>query len=569
MKLAKTAGFCWGVERALDIALDTANEATGPVFTHGPLIHNPQTVDLLKEKNVHVSDVNGTPASGGLLVIRAHGISPQVRERLRGSGAAIRDATCPLVAKVHGIIRKHSRQGAFTVIIGERGHPEVEGHMGYAEAGSRLVTGLEDVEKLPPFDGGVVVVAQTTINMGEWGHVVDALQAKYPQAQMFNTICDATEVRQEEVRKLAPGVDLMVVVGGRNSGNTNRLAEVAREAGAEAILIETEREIDPAFLQKFGRIGVTAGASTPDWMIRRVVNRIEAIPDPRAGARGWLFQGLKTLSRANVLLMLTAALGSVAAQALGGYPRSGTLVAVAALYIFCLHTLNRCASYEADRYNEPNRALFYERHRGALVAASAAAGLGALALGAWVSPAAAVTLAAGLVLGVFFSLRLEPRALGVGRVLNFPASKALVVTAGWTVTLALLPAVAFPDRAGPAGWVAALFVFGLVLFRAGLIELRDVQGDRIVGKRTLPIVLGKEQTEAILGALLAALAAVLWASAVQGMAAAPAAWAMILPVAYSGLSMWMFKRRILGHGGLTEAAVDLHLILAGLLALSA
>ncbi|MBI3129628.1 MAG: 4-hydroxy-3-methylbut-2-enyl diphosphate reductase [Candidatus Tectomicrobia bacterium] len=568
MKLAKTAGFCWGVERALDIALDTANEASGPVFTHGPLIHNPQTVELLKEKNVHVSDPAGTPGSGGLLVIRAHGISPQVRERLRGSGAAIRDATCPLVAKVHGIIRKHSRQGAFTVIIGERGHPEVEGHTGYAEAGSRLVTCLEDVEELPPFGGEVVVVAQTTINMGEWGHVVDAIQAKYPQAQMFNTICDATEVRQEEVRKLAPDVDLMVVVGGRNSGNTNRLAEVAREAGAEAVLIETEAEIDPGFIQRFKRIGVTAGASTPDWMIRRVVNRIEAIPDPRASLRDRLSQGLKVLSRANVLLMLTAGLGAVAAQALGGFPRSGALVAVAALYLFCLHTLNRCTSYEADRYNEPNRSMFYERHRGLLIGASALAGAAALGLAAWVSPPAAALLAAGLVLGLFFSLRLEPRALKMGRVLNFPASKTMVVTAGWTVTLALLPAAAFPDRAGPGAAVAALFVFGLVLFRAGLVELRDIQGDRIVGKRTLPIVLGKEQTEAFLGAVCAALAVLLWAGAANGHVAAPVGWAMLAPVAYSGLSLWLFKRRILGHGGLTEAAVDLHLVLAGLLALA-
>jgi len=206
VKLAKTAGYCWGVERALDIALDTANEASGPVFTHGPLIHNPQTIELLKEKNIWTSDPKGSTENGGLLVIRAHGISPQVRERLRSSGAAIRDATCPLVAKVHGIIRKHSRQGATTIIIGEEGHPEVEGHMGYAEAGSHLVTSLEDVERLPDIPGEVVVVAQTTINMGEWGHVVDALQAKYPQARMFNTICDATEVRQEEVRKLAPEV---------------------------------------------------------------------------------------------------------------------------------------------------------------------------------------------------------------------------------------------------------------------------------------------------------------------------------------------------------------------------
>ena len=567
VKLAKTAGFCWGVERALDIALDTANGTSSDVLTHGPLIHNPQTVELLEQKSVYVSDPQQTPSSTSLVVIRAHGISPQVRDRLRGSGAGIRDATCPLVAKVHGVIRKHSRMGAFTVIIGEEGHPEVDGHKGYAEAGSHLITCMDDVAGLPDIgDRPVVVVAQTTINMREWKDVEEAIYRTYPQAQMFNTICDATEVRQEEVKKLAPDVDLMVVVGGRNSGNTNRLVEVAKEAGADSILIETEDEIDEKFLQQYNNIAVTAGASTPDWMIRRVVNRIEAIPDPNPSIFDKIFDFLKVLSRANALLFVSALLGSIAIAKLGGFSLSMKIAATAGLYLFAAHTINRCVSYEADRYNEPNRALFYEKHKPVLLTLAGTAALASIAFGVSISYLTGGIMVTGLVWATFCSLKLESRAL-VGQVMNLPVLKILVLTLGWTFSMAILPALA-DYQAISTGWFVSIFVaFGLIFFRTGLMELRDIQGDRIVGKRTLPIVFGKAQTEAIMGTICAALAVVLVVACLNGWVAPAFGYMMLVPVIYAGACLFLYTRKILGHGGLMEVAVDQIFIIAGVLAL--
>lgn len=567
VKLAKSAGFCWGVERALDIVLDSANESNGPVFTHGPLIHNPQTVNLLEKKNITAYDPSGAPSDNGLLVIRAHGISPQVRDTLRTSGAGIRDATCPLVAKVHGIIRKHSRLGAHTIIIGEEGHPEVEGHMGYSEAGYTLVTCAEDLKEIPEDIEDVIVVAQTTINMGEWSDVVETLNIQFPQAQMFNTICDATEVRQDEVRWIAPDVELMVIVGGRNSGNTARLAEVAREEGATSLLIETEEEIDPAFLQKFKSIGVTAGASTPDWMIRRVVNCIESIPDPQPHFPDKIIQGLKVLSRSNILLLLAASMASIATLTLGGFPVDARLVALIALYLFSMHTMNRCMNFEADRFNEPSRAQFYEKYRGYLFAVSGVAGGLSLVLGLAWPPLVMAILIAGFALSVFYSLRLEPRTLRVRSMVNFPASKSLVVTGGWTVALAFIPALAYPESLG-AGWVVALvFAFCMTLLRLGIIELRDIQGDRIVGKRTLPIVIGKNQTEDLLWVLCVALGVVLVAGIMNGWVGQGIGLAMLVPVIFAILAMWQYQKKVIGHSGLTEAIVDMQFICAGSLAL--
>ncbi len=567
VKLAKTAGFCWGVERALDIALDTADKTSSEVLTHGPLIHNPQTVELLEQKSVIASDPEETPSNTSLVVIRAHGISPQVRARLKGSGAGIKDATCPLVAKVHGVIRKHSRMGAFTVIIGEEGHPEVDGHRGYAEAGSHLITSIEDVAGLPDIgDRPVVVVAQTTINMREWKDVEEAILRKYPQAQMFNTICDATEVRQEEVKKLAPDVDLMVVVGGRNSGNTNRLVEVAKEAGADSILIETENEIDEKFLQQYNNIAVTAGASTPDWMIRRVVNRIEAVPDPSPNFFDKVFNFFKVLSRANALLFVSALLGSIAIAKLGGFSLSIKIAATAGLYLFTAHTINRCVSYEADRYNEPNRALFYEKHKPVLMTLAGTAALVSIAYGVSISYLAGGIMVAGLVWATFCSLKLESRAL-VGQVMNFPVLKILVLIVGWTFSLAVLPALADFQAISMAWFVSIFVAFGLIFFRTGLMELRDIQGDRIVGKRTLPIVFGKAKTEMLMAATCVALAVVLVIACLIGWVAPAFGYAMLIPVIYAGACLYWHIRKILGHSGLMEVAVDHIFIIAGVLAL--
>jgi 4-hydroxy-3-methylbut-2-enyl diphosphate reductase len=229
--------------------------------------------------------------------------------------------------------------------------------------------------------------------------------------------------------------------------------------------------------------------------------------------------------------------------------------------------MNRCTSFEADRYNEPNRAFFYEKNRGILVKASVVAGLVSLGLGVVLSFTVVVVLFIGSMLGAFYSLRMEPRALNVGKVLDFPASRTVVVTVGWVVSLALLPALANPELVGAAWPIAILFAFGMTLMRSGLMELRDIQGDQIVGKRTLPILLGKEQTEVMLACVCAAMAVMLVSGVVNGWVASSIGIAMLVPVIISGLGIWLYKKKIIGHSGLTEAVVDLQFISAGIVAL--
>jgi (E)-4-hydroxy-3-methyl-but-2-enyl pyrophosphate reductase len=275
VKLATTAGFCMGVRRAMEMALAAANKDQGPLFTYGPLIHNRQVLDLLELKNVTaVDDVTGIEK--GVLLIRAHGIPPQQRKVLKSSPLKIIDATCPRVAHVQALIRYHTKKGYTPVIAGDKDHAEVIGLMGYSEGKAHVINSPNEVLNLPVTDK-LFIVAQTTQNEQVYDEIVDAVKKRYPDALIFDTICESTRQRQKEVKALAEDVDGIVVVGGYHSGNSRRLAQVSEATGTPTFHIETEKDLVKEDFSSMEVIGVTAGASTPNWMIKNVVKEIEAI----------------------------------------------------------------------------------------------------------------------------------------------------------------------------------------------------------------------------------------------------------------------------------------------------
>lgn len=278
--MAKSAGFCWGVSRAFEKVMKIVEQTGGPkpVYTYGPLIHNPQAVSVLEQKGIRVLK-EIPPKLDGTVVIRTHGVPPQERKRLESAGAVICDATCPDVAIIQGRVRKHINQGYFIIIIGDREHPEVKALLGFAEKSGTCVISAEEVLKLPEDLPKVCVVSQSTQQHSKFEELVALIRERYPQAVVFDTICRSTSIRQEEVRLLAREVDAMVVVGGRNSSNTNRLAEISREIGTPTFLIESDEEIEPKKFMEFDAVGVTAGASTPKWVIEQVVCRLREIAD--------------------------------------------------------------------------------------------------------------------------------------------------------------------------------------------------------------------------------------------------------------------------------------------------
>lgn len=274
VRVAKYAGVCYGVERALKLAEEAAG-AGRPVHTLGPLIHNPQAVQALREHGVEVATCL-EEADDGTLVIRSHGVEPGIIEAAHAKGLHVVDATCPHVSKAHQAAAQLRADGYSVVIVGEADHPEVEGILAHAGGEAIVVDSAADLpERLPSRRIGVVV--QTTQTLPRLTEVVDALLPRTSELRVANTICNATGQRQRSAEDLARGVDVMIVVGGHNSGNTTRLVEISREANARTYHVETAEELDPSWFAGATTVGVTGGASTPDEQISGVISAVEAL----------------------------------------------------------------------------------------------------------------------------------------------------------------------------------------------------------------------------------------------------------------------------------------------------
>lgn len=261
-----------GVNRAINKALDLSK--TGEViYTWGPVIHNPQVIEELKKKNVHVTE-DLKDKNGETLIIRTHGVSPQEKSKIEESMARICDLTCPRVSKVQKIIQDHAASDYSIVIVGDGDHPEVKALIGFSGGQGLVINSEQDIEKISD-DTKVCVVSQTTMDQNKFNYLSEKIRKRFKDAVVFNTICDSTWKRQNEVLKMCEEVEAMIVIGGKNSANTTRLAEISKETGVRSYHIETEKELDFEELKNFKAIGVTGGASTPDWMIKRVMETLE------------------------------------------------------------------------------------------------------------------------------------------------------------------------------------------------------------------------------------------------------------------------------------------------------
>ena len=284
---AKSAGFCWGVERAIQIAREEAQGGSRRVYTDGPLIHNKQMMDALSKEDVQEvgdyqssQDLNLQESSSkeSVVVVRAHGISPQRREYLKSLGLPFRDGTCPDVGIIAGKVKSHAERGYDVVIFGDPKHPEVIGLLGYAAGRGHVVQNMEDLASLPPFSGPVAMVSQSTMFTHEFQKLTQFLSEKYPELVVFDTICGATKERQSDLVELVKeGAEAIVVIGGKHSANTRKLAKLASSHDRPTFHVETAEDIEPEALKSFRTVGVTAGASTPEFIIRSVCQFLESL----------------------------------------------------------------------------------------------------------------------------------------------------------------------------------------------------------------------------------------------------------------------------------------------------
>jgi (E)-4-hydroxy-3-methyl-but-2-enyl pyrophosphate reductase len=507
--VAKSAGFCMGVRRAVEATLDLVNREEQGIATFGPLIHNPQVLDLLAERGVQVlADI--PPQASGTIIIRAHGVPPAKKEQLRATGAQVKDATCPRVVKVQAIIRKYRQQGCETVIIGDRNHAEVEGLIGYARGKGYVVSNEEDVQRLE-IKNSYIVVSQTTQDEEAFGRLSRMILDRYPHGKVFNTICDSTHHRQDEVRNLCRQVQAMVVVGGRASANTQRLGEIAASTGCPVFMAESEEDLDLTPLSKYNTVGVTAGASTPSWMINRVVQTLENLPGGRENPALLLIRKLVWLLLAtNLYVSLAGGTLAWASGFLQGIAPRLTHFFMAAGYLFAMHNLNRYIEQRAKKFNDPGRALFQHRYRVPLLAASVAGLTVALAAAFRLGQGPFLALAAMSTLGLLYRFRFIPRPLStlirIRRLKEIPGSKTFFVAVAWAFVTVLLPAWGAASIT-LSTWGTLLFLLLFMYVRSAMFDVLEVQGDRIVGKETLPVFIGEKRTLKLLHLMIGLLLA--------------------------------------------------------------
>ena len=271
--VAKTAGFCFGVERAVNQVYDQIKNENGPIYTLGPIIHNEEVVRDLEEKGVKVlnSENEISALTEGTVIIRSHGVGKHIYDMLKAQGVQIVDATCPFVKKIHRIVQEQNLQGRRVIIIGDETHPEVEGIKGWGDARTMVVKNEEQMEKLPSFTGEkLCIVSQTTFNYNKFKDLVEKFEKKGYDILVLNTICNATQERQVEAERIASQVDAMIVIGGKNSSNTRKLYEICQKECKDTYYIQTLDDLNPESVNSVRSVGITAGASTPKKIIEEV-----------------------------------------------------------------------------------------------------------------------------------------------------------------------------------------------------------------------------------------------------------------------------------------------------------
>jgi len=273
--LAKTAGFCFGVDNAVKLAFQTLEKNPGSTRILGEIIHNRQVLEILEEQGVKTVHDASRLESGDHVVIRAHGIGEAIYDELKSRNVIIHDATCPYVKRIHNLVRQQHSEGCTIIIVGDRNHPEIIGVNGWCENKAYVVSSAEEVEDLPDISNCVCVFAQTTLKPEKYDEIYEIIKKKFANTLKFDTICNATEKRQREAREISGTVDIMIVIGGKNSSNTQKLYEICSENCPLTYKIETVAELPPLDIKNINTIGITAGASTPDWVIKEVIETME------------------------------------------------------------------------------------------------------------------------------------------------------------------------------------------------------------------------------------------------------------------------------------------------------
>lgn len=553
-----------GVRRAVDIVLEMAqHETSRRIYTYGPLIHNPQTIELLKSRGVipveHIDEIKDR--ENAVLIIRAHGIAPDERKKIKESGIKVVNATCPKVGYVQSIIKKHAALDYTVVIVGDREHPEVDGLMGYTGGRGIIISTLEDVDKLPCVEK-VCVVAQTTQDSDNYHRIVEKIKRLCPGAVVFNTICSSTEQRQAEVIALADEMDAMFIVGGKNSANTRRLADLAQKRLPATFYIETPAEMEKINLGPYSRIGVSAGASTPNWIIDRVMDKIMEGQSRKLKNLGKLLSLWIVAVKTDIYSAIGAGCLCLVCMELQGMPIDLSFMLISSLFVYAIHILNRLirskpagliSSFREETYRRYEKVYLYT----ALTAIAVAL---ALALNHGIAVFAALFIVS--LAGVLYNMKILPKHWHFRSLKDLPGSKNIFMSAAWGAVAAVLPAMEKTSSFGAGFAVAFCFIFGIVFIRSAMSDILEMQRDKLIGQETIPVFFGRERAINVLRFISLILLLILVVPGFAGWTT-PLSYFLLICILYIWICFRFCDKKSALSGAVKEGLLETSYILAG------
>ncbi len=510
--VAQTAGFCMGVKRAVERTIRETFLSKN-ISTYGPLIHNPQTLTILKEKGVRVID-SVDAARSGSVVIRAHGVTPEVLSSLKAKkNIRVCNATCPKVANVQGTIKKYRNRGYSVVIVGDEGHAEVIGLRGYAGDDVMVIHNrdqaalIKDREKL-------LVISQTTFDVSLFETLALMVRVQNKDVIVKNTICDSTWKRQVEVRQMAQQSDAIVIIGGKNSANTKRLVEIASRDCPCVYAIEESRDLDAKTMCQYETIGVSSGASTPTWLINETLIFLE---DASKSGRRRLLKFIGFLIKSHLFSALSAAFLAAGFSRYLGFSRPWMYGAITFLYLYAMNQVNHLLDLKVMRMVDPERYFYLSRY-GALFWASYSLAVGViLGLSFWLPShwPSFLFLAAAVGIGSIYKLDL-PRIFHFQRsftISDIPGSKDIMFSLALASVILILPLINGQGQRFSNVLFVFAFIFTLALANSFLNDLKRIHDDKIIGNETIPVIIGEQRTNVLIYTLYG----VLGAAAIVGM----------------------------------------------------
>ncbi len=500
IKIAENTGFCMGVRKAVLDIVNVINNSNETIYVLGPLIHNPQTVSILQSRGIiTINSINDI--ENKIIAIRTHGIPKESLRLLKKNASKIINLTCPRVARVQGIVKKYSREGYYAIIIGDNHHAEVESVKSYADAGVIVISSVEDIKKIP--DGlKYFVVAQTTFDECNFEEITEILQRKYNDILIFNTICDSTHKRQSDViNAIKDGIDTLVVVGGKNSANTKRLAQIGKNSNIKTFHIESEEELHDEDFKNSNYVLVTAGASTPGWIINNVLEKLYSISNKYTNhLLYFIIRFFEIAIRLNIISSIASFFMSLLIEKISGIWSSYKLPFLSALFIFIMYAVNNYFLKDTLKITNPFKYKLHKNNHFIILTSTIAAILFSVVITLNIKNYLSLFLYYSILLtGMIYSSSYFKSLINkymFSLIKTIYSIKAIPADIGWIIVTLLIPACcAFQDNTLTeihTGIVLSLIIFlsYLIISRNLLLDFIGFNGDLIIGNVTVPIILG-------------------------------------------------------------------------------